>query len=168
MDPITITKREEESENSYVTGRLNQFPGWTFWASVSPEVDWESDCWTNHAGTRLREVELLRDEESYISIPTDAYDGRDIPLEMKHEVMLEQIDLFIGPSPEERSRLSAERDAERDRVFGELTEFVEHHLQDATPEAVARAADRLRDESRCTALEKMRRARAARGMGFER
>lgn len=168
MPAITITHEHEEPNETQVQGVLEDFPGWTFEATVAKDISWDSEVWTNYPCTRLLDVHLIENDEIYISIPADALDGRDVPMEPAHDEMLDQIDRYFGPSPKEREQLAAGRDMERDHVFDELAEHIELHLQDVDPDTLARAADKLRDvyREKSAALEKMRLA--ARERDFER
>ena len=145
MKPIKITHEEKHDDGAtYYEGTLESFPGWTFTATVQEEVDLSSDVYTNYKGTRITDVSLAENGQQYISLPGDHYDGRDIPLDSRHDEMLDEmldeIDLFFGPTPEERESRSQERKENANRIAAQLFDYINEHLQGEDLELVGDVA----------------------------
>ncbi|MEL6795188.1 MAG: hypothetical protein AAFR76_03945 [Planctomycetota bacterium] len=143
---IMITGQQREERSMYYRGELDGHPGWTFTAIISDEPLASSEVYLVPAFSRLQSVTLLENGSPYITLPEDDYDGLNIPMNPEHERMIEQIDLFFGPSADERSRLQAEARTALDQVCEVLRGTIDTELGEFDSELIRNALLKLGSE----------------------
>lgn len=144
---VTRTSVDEDGDR-FVEGCFPDLPGWTFDALIAPDLDWSSDFYAAHSATQVLEATLYEDGVRYYSCPQSDYDGDGVYLDTSHGAMLYAIDLQFGPSLEERTAAEDARTAEENQIFEALSAFLETHHPTASSDAIADAAERLRQAHR--------------------